>query len=304
MSSLNIMHRLSFVAVLAATALGLVAGTAHAETIYGVTDTFNLVSFDSTTPGTTNTIGGITGLTAGHTLRGIDFRASDGQLYALSTSGLTAAQLYTVNLSTGALTTYGGALNLQGNTSTFLSIDFNPVPDALRIVSGGGQNYRITGLSTTATPSPVVNVDGAINPAANSFISGVAYSNSVAGATSTTMYAYDFNNNVLGNFANPNSGTFNPVGSSGIVASNAGAFGFDISGVSGLAYVNATAASGLSSLYTVNLGTGAFTSAGTFNTGMLDISVRTSVVPEPATFALMLPAVALGAVVIRRRRKA
>src|SRR5688500_4607605 len=89
-------------------ALALAAVSANAELIWGITvpgaNGSNLVSFDSANPGGFTNGATLTGTLAGHTIRGIDFRPSDGRLYAVSSTGATA-QLYTVNLVTGALTT-------------------------------------------------------------------------------------------------------------------------------------------------------------------------------------------------------
>ena len=76
----------SYLSLFLAVGMGMAAlTTTHAETIFGVTDTGSLRSFDSLTPGTQSTIGAVSGLNAGHTLRGIDFRPNGGALYGIST---------------------------------------------------------------------------------------------------------------------------------------------------------------------------------------------------------------------------
>ena len=85
---------------------------ARAEFIYGLESNssaltnapFGLVRFDSATPGTVTTIGNFTGVIPGQTVRTIDFRPANGVLYAISTNGAAAAQLYSVNLATAVLT--------------------------------------------------------------------------------------------------------------------------------------------------------------------------------------------------------
>jgi hypothetical protein len=82
-----------------------VAGVAQAEIGYGLTEgglADALVQFDTSTPGTTTLMGTITGLPPGNTLRAIDFRPSNGKLYALSTAPGGQYNLFTVNLLTGA----------------------------------------------------------------------------------------------------------------------------------------------------------------------------------------------------------
>ena len=53
-----------------------------AATLYGVTTGNSLIRFDSATPGTTTTVGAITGLQGGENVLGIDFRPATGQLFA------------------------------------------------------------------------------------------------------------------------------------------------------------------------------------------------------------------------------
>lgn len=68
-------------------AASFVAATpAAAETVYGLTST-RIVTFDSSSPGTILSSSPITGLTGNVSLKGIDFRPADGQLYALGTNG-------------------------------------------------------------------------------------------------------------------------------------------------------------------------------------------------------------------------
>ena len=79
----------------------------QAETIFGVTTTGSLRFFDSLSPGNQTTIGNVSGLIAGHTLRGIDFRPSTGELYGISTDGPAGAtvQIYTINLGSAVAST-------------------------------------------------------------------------------------------------------------------------------------------------------------------------------------------------------
>lgn len=295
-------------------ALALLSGNARAELLFGVTDpafgALSLVSFDSATPSTLTTVAPITGLVAGHTLRGIDFRPSDGQLYALSNAGTgTAAQLYTVNLTTGALTTIGAGLTLTGNTSARISLDFNPVVDALRVITGSTQNFRVN-----PNTGALIAQDTNISP--NAIYAGIAYTNNFVGATSTTLYAYDFSNDTIGTIgsiggtpSSPNGGVYTTVGGSGFVAFAAN-LGFDISGATGAAYISMDdndSPNDNTEFFTVNLTTGAMSLVGNFPVPLLDISVRpvavSATAPEPGTFALLaLSGLPLAGAVLRRRR--
>lgn len=303
------MFKTSLVAAGAFAAVVWSAGSVHAEPVYGITDTGtpSLVRFDSASPGSVTTIGAVSGLIGGQTLRGIDFRPSNGQLYAISNLGTSsAAQLYTVNLLTGALTTVGSGFTLAGNNSIRISIDFNPVVDALRVVTGSAQSYRVN-ANTGA-----LNVqDTSISPA--DLYADIAYSNNVVGASSTTLYAYDFSTDQLVTIGglngspSPNGGTTTVVGSSGVTSVSAGQ-GFDISGATGIAYATLDAASSAntnSEFYTVNLATGLHTLVGGFNLALLDISVQPRIlaIPEPGTLAMLGIALIPLAGALRRRRQ-
>ena len=296
--------------------MSLVAAPAIAEPVYGITSSSvlnfpALVSFDSATPGVMSNPIAISGLVGGQTLRSIDFRPANGQLYALSSAG-ASAQLYTVNLATGALTTVGSGFTLTGNTSAAVTIDFNPVVDRLRVITGDGQNYRvnpITGaLMTQDTNLPSPNAAGGVQ------ILGIAYSNNVAGATSTTLYGYDFLNDNLdtigslgGSPTSPNSGQTFVVGSSGLLSDSE--IGLDISGVTGNAYgsVFDFDSNGTNGFYSVNLTTGLFTLIGFEALALRDFSVRTAAiaaVPEPDSLAMTGLGLAALAFTLRRRRAA
>ena len=287
-----------------------VGASAHAELVYGLTSTGGgrLISFDTSNITAQTNIAAITGVTAGHALRGIDFRPSDGQLYAVSTanSNATAAQLYTINLTTGVATAVGSGFTLTGNVSDQISLDFNPVANALRVVTGSAQSYRVN-----ANVGTLIAQDTSI--AGNPLISGIAYTNNVAGATQTTLYAYNFDTDVVGTIGgangvpSPNGGTFNVVGSSGVVTFGAGVAGFDISGATGDAYFTADSpGSAANEFYRMNLSTGVLTQIGPNDAfsgvfDLLDISIAIGQVPTPATLALTLAA--LGLLASTRRRQ-
>lgn len=280
-----------------------------ADVLYGITTgtSPNLVTFTAANPAAVSTVGAISGLNAGHALRAIDFRASSGLLYAVSTNATNAAeaQLYTVDLGTAAATPVGATIAIAGNTSTRVSVDFNPVPNALRVVTGSGQSYRFNANTGVLIAQDTSVLDGAATP----LISGVAYNNNLPGATQTTLYAYDFLNDNLGTIGgingapSPNGGVFNRIGPSGIVTGDAGA-GFDISSETGIAYLSVDDFNGSpgvnAELFTVDLSTGTVTQISPDDFApLLDISV-VPVVPEPSMLAG--GALALSATFLRRRR--
>ena len=291
----------------------LASGSASAEAVYGITDVAaasapSLVMFDTAAPAASNTIGVITGIVAGQTLRGIDFRPSNGLLYGVSSSASgTAAQLYTINRTTGVATTVGPGFALSGNTNARVSIDFNPVPDALRVVTGDSLSYRVN-----PNTGALILQDTPLSP--NSLYADVAYTNNVAGATMTTLYTYDYSNDTLGRIGgvngapSPNGGAVTTIGSTGVAAFS-GAVGLDISGLTGLAYgsldeINSPDAN--SEFYSVNLATGLFSLIGNFSFALLDFSIAIAprVVPEPGVLAMFGIGLAGLAGFARRRRKA
>lgn len=308
----------AFAAIFAATAPAL-----SQETIFGMTAAnsgsgaagVNLVSFSSATPGTLTTIGAFSGINAGHSLRSIDFRPSNNLLYAVSTNGTTEGQLYTVNLSTAALTAVGSPFTMTGNTATSVDIDFNPVTDVLHIVTRGtvGNNHRVnpnTG-ALISTDTALAYAPGDANVGATPSISGIAFSNNTVGAASTTLFGWDYNNDALvtigstGGAPNPpSSGLMNSVNTpTGFLTFNAG-IGMDVSGATNTLYVtHDDPATGTSmSLFTRDMTTGAETLIGSYGAVFVaDISVQP--IPEPASLLVGGVAV-LGAVRLIRRRRA
>src|SRR6187200_1617188 len=105
-------------------------GPFPSELIYGVTTTNLLVSFNSGAPGTILSSVAITGLQAGETILGIDFRPATKQLYGLGST----SRLYTINLSTGAATAVGPPFT-PALSGTAFGVDFNPTVDRIRITS-------------------------------------------------------------------------------------------------------------------------------------------------------------------------
>lgn len=298
-------------ACLMAAGLTLGVGSAKAqETIFGLTTTNALISFSSATPGTLLTNAAITGLASGDTLLGIDFRPAIGTLYAVGRLG----NLYTINTANSQASLVAALFaNPMDPTDPFTAlngaafgVDFNPVVDALRVVSTSGQNLRINpSTGATFTDTNLLNADGT-----SPFVGGSAYTNNVAGAASTVLYGIDARMDRLVIQSPPNEGVLNPVGALGVDV-NAELLGFDISGVTGTAFASLASQTGnTSSLYTINLGTGAATLVGGIGSGLAirGIAVTPAVIPEPGTFALLGTSV-LGFVLIggasrvARRRK-
>lgn len=253
----------------AAAAMAL-AISAQAEPITALTSGNRLITFDSASPGTaTNTVT-ITGLQAGETLVGIDFRPATGTLYAFGNTG----RIYSINADTGeatlSSTTAADAADsttpFTAVTGTNFGVDFNPVPDRLRVVSDEDQSLRINVTTgATTTDGNLAYRTGDPNAAANPNVVGSAYVNSFAGAQATTLYAIDSELDILAIQNPPNEGTLVTVGELGV--NTTGRVGFDVSGTTGVAYASLTdSTTGLTSLFTINLLSGAAT-APTGSTG-------------------------------------
>lgn len=301
------MSRVSRSAALAAAVVSVVgvSSSAYAELAYGITGASagsSLISFDTATPGVATNVGSLTGIASGESVRAIDFRPANGLLYALSTAS-TNYTLYTVNLSNGALTTVGSG-SVGTAFPTRVSMDFDPVNDVLRVVTGSTKNYRINPLNGALLSTDADVVYGAGDPNVGNnppFPVGIAYDNNFVGATSTTMYLYDYNLDLVSKSTAPNTGELSTVGPSilsGYLTYDGGV-GLDISS-SGVAYVSYLGIDAqfnptVETLGTVNLNTGLVTPIGAFQFDVLDIAVT---IPEPASLSLL----SLGALALRRRR--
>ena len=297
---------------LSAVAVMLTMATpAAAETIYAVDIQNLLLFFDSATPGTVNAIGPITGLSAGDTVRGIDFRPANGALYAIG-AGLGSSRLYTLNTATAAATLVGPlAADPVDSTNPFLGLlgtqigmDFNPVNDRLRLTDENRQNLRVNpanGLVITDDPLAYSNVADP-NFGDLPVDTAVAYTNNFAGALSTTLRGVDFGQNpdVLVTHSPPNNGFLQTLA---ILPFNGIAGSYDISGPTGTEYFAIHDGVGGSSFYAS--GPSGIALVGPIG-GRVPVTVVGiaapvgTAVPEPATIALLASGVA-GWVTTRRR---
>ncbi|WP_111671257.1 DUF4394 domain-containing protein [Algoriphagus litoralis] len=183
------------------------------------------------------------GLGMGEMIVGLDFRPANGQLLAIS----NRSQLYAVNPSNGMLTAIGNPLMpmIEGDLVGF---DFNPTVDRIRLVTNSGQNLRLhPDLGT------VVATDGDLNPG-TPMVSGAAYTNNIAGATTTSLFVIDHMTDMLYAQTPPNDGVLVAVGALGVDV--AGDNGFDVGGNSDAAFAVLTVG-GQAGVYSINLTTGA-----------------------------------------------
>jgi hypothetical protein len=308
---------LSMVGRLALACLALAPLTTNAETIFGLTESNRLFSFDSATPTVINPINGgnpINGLPPNEHLLAIDFRpvatdspaaAFNGVLYAWGDT----RHLYTINTVTGTATLIPGPpLAISGFA---VGMDFNAVPDRLRIVHESDENIRLNpnDATITAVDTPLAYIAGDPNVGVNPNVVGAAYTNNFGGATQTTLYGIDFALNALvrqggvNGIPSPNTGQLSTIGPLGFDTTDE--LGFDISGQSGIAYASLTPVVGpldiSSELFTINLATGAATLIGPIGPAggpgafiTLDIAAPVGTpIPEPTALGLFFVGVVI-----------
>lgn len=241
-------------------------GVARGASIFGVDAQNTLVVFGRGNPtnGAVRSTA-ITGLASGETVVGIDFRANaaaagDRGLYAVT----SASRMYVIDTTSGAATAIGSAAFTPAVAGAAFGFDFNPTVDRIRLHSDTEQNLRLNQLTgaVAATDTPLAYAAGDAGAGQNPAIAGTAYTNSVAGAASTELFAIDADRDQLVFLATPNGGSLASRGPLGVNTTTA--VGFDIVGAGmGTAYATLTpTGTSRSRLYTIDLATGAATAVG------------------------------------------
>ena len=239
------------------------AQTTQDVTIYGVTTTGELVMFQSSKPNKLLKAPKLSGMQPGERLVGIDFRPSNKMLYGVSNQN----RVYTINTATGAATAVGVLTTaLQGGS---FGVDFNPVPDRIRVTNDQEQNLRANPADgSNVADKPLAYAAADANKDQNPSVVASAYTNNIAGTKSTTLYNIDSALDALVTQNPPNDGTLNTVGKLGVnAAANAGfdiTSGGDPAGTMTNAAFAALQVEGekTSRLYSINLTTGAATLIG------------------------------------------
>jgi hypothetical protein len=288
----------------------LLAVPVKAELIVGLTTQNSLITFDSSTPGSVSSAVAIVGLVSGDQIAGIDRRASPGAnnrvLYAFAVNGGTG-RIYTVDATIGTAVLAStlvadpsdttAPFPFSGVLGSSFGVDFNPVPDRLRVVSDTGQNLRINvdnGLTQLDGPLAYAAGDPNFGTAPN--IQAVAYTNSVVAASSTALFGIDISKNtdLLVQHTNPNGGVLASVAPLSFNSSNL--IGYDISGLTGSRYFSVNSGTGGASSFYVD---GALVGSIGGGVPVADIAAMTGV-PEPGT--ILLSALGLLGVVVARVR--
>lgn len=265
---------------------------AQAEIAYGITGALagsSLIRFDTANPAGAVSVGSLSGVTSGFSIRAIDFSPATGELFSIGVDSTKNGRLFKVNTSTGAFTAVGSSFAFASNVDTRVSMDFDPTTNQIRVITGNRQNVRIN-----PTTGALVAQD--TNIAAGVLQGDVAY------RADGSAFLYDYSNDNMDTFAGNSGGVSVLLASPVIFAWDSG-IGFDISPASGNAFLSYQATDPLFSgplaetLASVNLTTGVVTDIGAF-TGfnVLDIAV----VPAPGTLGLL----GLAGLAAARRRRA
>jgi hypothetical protein len=248
-------------ALTAASALAVPGAASAAEAFYGVTQDNRLVTFQSDNVTNVAPSHAITGLPGGENIVGLDVRPLNGQLYALGKT----SRLYVINPRTGAARQVGATPFIPALAGASFGFDFNPTVDRIRVTSDAEQNLRlnpddgtVTGVDTNLAYAP-----GDPGAGTNPNVGGSGYTNSFAGATSTTLFDIDNARHALVIQNPPNDGTLTTVGALG---TNNNAVAFDI-GEGNVGYAVLNGEQNRQNLFRIDLTNGHATQATNFFIG-------------------------------------
>jgi hypothetical protein len=215
------------------------------RTLYATTDQNLLLEFRERAPDRLTEVQAITGLPAGVTLRGIDFRPATGDLYGVGSDSV----VYRVNPMTAIAVAEGPAFT-PGLRGTSFGVDFNPTVDKIRVTSDAAQNLRLN-----VDEGTLLSADRDLNPGTPQIV-GSAYTNSsfsAARPAATQLFAVDAATDQLFLQNPPNDGTLTQGKRLGIdVGPQAG---FDIAGAQNTGYLATSSRRG-AALYRVDVTTG------------------------------------------------
>lgn len=232
---------------------------------YGLSNSNQLIKYNANAVETAISTTTIAGLPGGEKIIAIDFRPATGQLYGLGNT----SRLYIINQETGNATALGAGPFTPAINGTLAGFDFNPTVDRIRMVTSSGQNLRLNPETGT-----VAATDASLNPGTPAVVS-VAYTNSVAGAATTTLFDIDLTAGKLYRQDPPNNGTLVEIGSLGITAVAGNESGFDISPDNMVALANFTIGSN-NALCQIDLTTGKATNLGNFPGNIIGIAIPTA----------------------------
>ncbi len=260
-------------------------GPLRTEQLYVLTQDMVLIRINASQPSRELSRQPLSGLPAGDTLVGIDYRVARGILYGLSRAG----RIFTIAPESGQLSQVGAPPVLPQLAGQRFGFNFNPAVDRMRIVSDQGANLRmhpdtgaqIDGNAAQDGVQPDKNLhyaDGDSQAGQQPVILAAAYTYNARNDKITTLYTIDALRGTLAMqgskegeqpFVSPDGGQLRTVGSLGLPALDVlgmqpGGVGYgalqaaslDISDVKNTAFLAARQKLGASQLYEVNLQTG------------------------------------------------
>jgi hypothetical protein len=273
-------------AAVAAAATAIVVGNAGSSAAatpslraFGITGNGNLMAtFTTDRPDILDWVRVVTGLNGDTALKGIDFRVQDKLLYGVGDKG----GIHTIKLPTPpnleVVVTKVSQLTIPLYGTNF-GVDFNPAADRLRVISDNGQNLRHNLNDHTTIEDFVLTTPPGSTTRG---VTAAAYTNNdLNPETATTLFDINTTTDQVVLQSPANNGFLAPAGSLGVDAGpNAG---FDIySDLTNGKTVSATAFAAIvpsggtaatSTLYGVNLLTGATTAVGMFPLDITDIAI-------------------------------
>ncbi|MBJ7329777.1 MAG: DUF4394 domain-containing protein [Solirubrobacteraceae bacterium] len=248
------------------------AAPAAAIPAAGILEPTVLAIFDTDRPADVRFLE-ITGLASQERIAAIDVRPADGLLYGVGvTTGATdALRLYRIDGATGTATAIGAG-GVSATTGAHYDVDFNPVPDRLRVINGGDANLRLNPNSGV-----LAGLDTSLSPAGTG-TGALAYDRpDTDPATLTTAYVLRPDIDALAllggidSAPSPNGGVLTTVG--GLGADVGATASFDIAADGTAFSVSGTR------LSTVALTTGALTAKGTLPVPLDALAVGAPVTP-------------------------
>lgn len=270
--------------LLIAGALSLNAWSASAAVIVGLTTNNQIfVIPNSSTPSTINGPYSVTGVASNQNLVAIDYRPSNGMLYALGyNNGNHDAQIYTL---TASGTTYTATavnstpITLQLANAQSVGFDFmSTMTSQVFVTETNGSNYllnadngSIINSGTTLAFAP-----GDLNAATTAAVGASAFTNSFYGSDYTSIIGYDVATNSIVTFDAANNSVLHTLGGTGLIINLPTTVGmdsyYDMTNHTDITYVVAKpiGVSG-TSLYTINNSTGLATSVGVIGAGNLNV---------------------------------
>jgi len=254
------------------------AGCNKDYTAFALTSTGNILEFATNKPSDINNQVTVTGLSGSETLVQIAY-SPNGPLTSSDTSVLYAItstnELCQVNPLSGAVSNCFSAFT--SDVLSNVAASFDPVSGYLRIIandstsSTGRVNILLDATTGQLASGQPISYDLSYSDGTSGTpqINALAYSNAIEGASSSTLYALDVNDQKLDrigatNAANTTSvseGGVDSIGTIGI--SFTSSVGFAIAPQDGTAYA---ALGGAASLYTIDLGSGLATLVGAIDT--------------------------------------